>query len=185
MKRVLLSCLLVAGLSVPSATPSSAIFGLGACEKVKKEILALEKQVDNIYTKSMGTNYEQVAFKQKETIWEPNPKTIKMMNQLVGNDPFPKIWKIATNNPKCFTNTQNMQVVKMKDIDYKNYFIYPATERKFKNTGECKSLMEKTERKYDNNFMPTKATVALDAKCAIGNIVSISLRGKYNSIYNY
>jgi hypothetical protein len=184
MKRAFLAAFLVIGMTTPSTSPANAIFGLGACEKVSKQVLALEKIVTDLFTKSLGTNYEQVAFKKKETLWEPTSDTVRMVKKVIANDPVLQIWKIATNNPKCFTNTQNMQIVMMKDQSIMTYIYYPASKRKYKNTGECKVLMETTEREY-YKFFPTKKTVAIDSKCAIKNITTINFDREYQSIYSY
>lgn len=184
LKRKVIAVCFVVLISVSMATPSHAIFGLSTCEKVKKQILAQEKRITDLFTKSLGTNYEQVAFKEKETLWEPTSNTLRMVEKVIANDPVSQIWKIATNNPKCFTNTQNMQIVMMKDQSIMTYIYYPASKRKYKNTGECKILMETTEREY-YKFFPTKKTVALDSKCAIKNITTINFDRNYQSIYLY
>lgn len=185
MKRAALTCLLAIVAMVPGVSPASAIFGLGACEKVSKQILALEKQISDVFTKGRGYNYEQVVFGSKETLWEPTPATISMVKKVIAKDPVPQIWKLATNNPKCFTNTQNMQVAAMKSSTYNNYFMYPTKSTKYKNTGECKTLMERNERKYTSSWDLSKETMAIETKCAIGSVISVYFRVKYQSVYSY
>ena len=185
MKRVFLAFLLLIGLTAPTISSANAVFGLGACEKVSKKILGFEKKITDVFTKGMGYNYEQVVFKKKETVWEPTSETLRMVEKVIANDPVPQIWKLATNNPKCFTNTQNMQIVKMKEYTIKTYLYYPVTHRKYKNTGECKILMESNERKYDRNWEPTAKTTSIDSKCAITDVTTINFIQQYQSIYKY
>lgn len=182
---MLVACVLALTLQSIAVVPAQAIFGLGQCEKVKKEMLLLEKQILDVHDKGLGYTYEQVNFKRKETIWEPTAKTAKMFRQVIANDPIPKIWKLATNNPKCFTNTQNMQIKKMENFTYNNYFDYPVIKEKYKNTGECKTLMENNEYSYDSTFSPNTKTKNIVSECSLGDIKTINMRVLYNSIYNY
>jgi hypothetical protein len=185
VKRIILVLLLAIATIVPSVSPASAIFGLGTCEKVSKQILALEKQITNVFTKGLGYNYEQVVFGNKETLWEPTPATIAMVKKVIAKDPVPQIWKLATNNPKCFTNTQNMRVAAMKNSTYNDYFMYPTKSTKYKNTGECKFLMETNERKYTSSWDLSKESSAIHSKCVLGSVVSVYFKVKYQSIYSY
>jgi len=149
MKRIFLLICLVLGLTVPLGAPAQAIFGLSKCEKVKSEVSKLEKQMIDLVEKGRGYNYEQIVFKEKSTIWEPTKKTINMVKKLISNDPVPKIWKLGTNNPKCFSNTQKMQIKKMQGFNYENYLTYPSGQTKYMNTGECKTLMENNDYSYN------------------------------------
>ena len=185
MKRFLVSMSLVLGLALPSSTPAHAILGLGKCEKVQKEILSLEKLIIDVYEKGRGYNYEQTVFKQKSKIWEPTEKTIQMVKKIINNDPIPKIWKLGTNNPKCFTNTQKMQIKKIQGLNYQNYLDYPSKATKYENTGECKNLLENNDYSYTSNYELDKKTNAIIAKCSLGTVDIISFRVKYVSIYEY
>ena len=78
-------------------------------------MLTLEKQMLGVRDYK-GYTYTQVVFRVESEIWEPTAKAVKMYKQLMANDPIPRIWKLATNNPKCFTNTQNMHIVKLKAV---------------------------------------------------------------------
>ena len=186
MKRIVLLICLVLGLAIPTGAPAQAVFGLGKCEKVKSEVLNLEKQIMNIAEKGKGYNYEQIVFKQKSTIWEPTKATVSMVKKLINNDPVPKIWKLGTNNPKCFTNTQKMQIKNMQGFNYQNYLTYPSGQFKYVNTGECKTLMENNEYTFTGNYAgPDKKTKDIIAKCSIGNVDTIYFKGYYISIYDY
>jgi hypothetical protein len=104
MKRVLLSCVLVLGLTVHISSPSHAIFGLSTCEKVKKQILAYEK-----IEKPLVSDWQNYA---GDWIWDYSPKSqleiqkkwIKIVNLEV------KMYSLEINNPKCFTNSQNIYI---------------------------------------------------------------------------
>jgi hypothetical protein len=183
MRTKLASALVVMGLLASSMAPANAILGLSQCEKVKKDMLSLEKQILDVHDKGLGYTYEQVYFKEKQKIWEPTAKTAKMFRQVIANDPIPKIWKLATNNPKCFTNTQNMQIKKLENFTYKNYFDYPVNETKFKNTGECRTLLENNEYSYDSVYLPDRKTKNIISKCSLGDIETIRMKILYTSIY--
>jgi len=136
MRKRLTAGLLAIGLLASSLTPAYAIFGLGQCEKVKKQVLPLENLMGKVQG-SLGYAYEQVYFKEEQKIWEPTPESVKIYNQIIKNDPIAQIWKLGTNNPKCFTNTQKIQIKSMKNSSYKYYFSYPVKVAKYKNTGQC------------------------------------------------
>lgn len=168
--------------------PANAIFGLSKCEKVKNEILVLEKQIKDVPLKALGTTYEQVYFKSKRTIWQPTPETVILMKKVISNDPIPKIWKLATNNPKCFSNTQKMRVKEMKNTSYQQYFAFPIREEKYRNTGECKFLMENNnfERRDPRDILtPSKKTQNIKEKCSLGFVETAYFYTTYESIYNY
>ena len=150
-------------------------------------MMVLERQMTNVHDKGLGYNYEQVYFKEKQSIWEPDLATVKMFKRVVSNDPIPKIWKLATNNPKCFTNTQNMQVKLMQNSTYKDYFTYPFERNKYRNTGECKTLMENNEYSWDKYdvFSLDKKTKNILSKCSLGVINSIYTKALYKSLYKY
>lgn len=186
MRRTLASILVVVGLLGSSLTPAHAIFGLSKCEKVKKEMLALEKQILDVHAKGLGNLYKQVVFRMPSDIWEPDAKTVKMFKRVVNNDPIPKIWKLATNNPKCFTNTQNMQIEKMKNSTYGDYFNYPVSVDKYKNTSECINLMENS-----NNLdypwyskADIKKTRNIISRCFIKIVYTYTHVKLYASIYS-
>ena len=47
MRLKLASALVTIGLLASSMTPASAVFGLSKCEKVKKQVVTVEKQINN------------------------------------------------------------------------------------------------------------------------------------------
>ena len=185
MKTRLASALIIICLLASSISPANAVFGLSKCEKVKKEMLTLEKQILDVRN-YQGYTYKQVVFRSEKEIWEPTAKSIKMYKQVMANDPIPKIWKLATNNPKCFTNTQNMYIVKLKNLTYQDYFTYPISVDKYSNTGECKKLMENND--YEDYSWYSKADIAktrsIVSKCLLKTVLTSSVTKWYESIYN-
>ncbi len=93
---------------------SEAIFGLSKCEKVKKEIIAKEKNI------SRNIGYLQTKLDSTVLISSKEGARIFESNQAVRNDVY-KVWKIATNNPKCFTNTQRIAVADKSQWLQKSY----------------------------------------------------------------
>jgi len=101
MKRVLVSFLLALGLSVPISIPAHAIFGLSTCEKVKKQVVTVEKQINSnsdFWNRYIGKTLPDNQITKFE--FQKNP----------ANDLMLKLTKISYNNPKCFTRTQNDEI---------------------------------------------------------------------------
>ena len=106
MRTKLASAVVVIGLLVASMTPASAAFGLSKCEKVKKEIRALEK-IEKAKILSWNKNWagkdavNLVSYrKQSDQEW------LYIVNMEV------KMYSLERNNPKCFTITQNLYIEK-------------------------------------------------------------------------
>ena len=132
-----------------------------------------------------GYSYKQIYFKQYQEVWQPTTKTEQMIRNVITDDPIPKIWKLATNNPKCFTNTQNMQVKNIGQ-SFTLYFNFPVYMEKFQNTGECKSLMEKNEWNYSRStFDADSRTRNIISKCTLGKVKTMKTKMIYKSIYTY
>ena len=121
-------------------TPAHAIFGLSKCEKVKKEVNSLEKQYYEVRDGLGGKKYTYTFKGNSFTFFIPTEKSVKVIDNLIANDPLPKIWKLATNNPKCFTNTQNMQIPKMQSDSISKYLNH-STHPKYRNNETCKILL--------------------------------------------
>jgi hypothetical protein len=91
-------------MAVPMATPAQAIFGLSTCEKVKKKILAFEKDEAVIaktwdqYAGKSQFNMERSTKAWLQTKW------IEIVNLEV------KMYALEMNNLKCFTNTQQIYI---------------------------------------------------------------------------
>ena len=113
MKRIVLSACLILGMTVPMATPAQAIFGLSACEKVKKQVLSLEKIEKPIIDKwnmKAGDNYSLWSVRMKQIFQQ---QWIELVNLEV------KMYSLEMNNLKCFTNTQQIYIKK----------VYPAWKK--------------------------------------------------------
>ena len=95
------------------ATPAQAIFGLSACEKVKKQVLSLEKIEKPIIDKwnmKAGDNYSLWSVRMKQIFQQ---QWIELVNLEV------KMYSLEMNNLKCFTNTQQIYIKK----------VYPAWKK--------------------------------------------------------
>jgi|LakMenEpi03Aug12_release.lakeMendotaPanAssembly.Ray.scaffolds.fasta_scaffold594403_3 hypothetical protein len=96
---VLLSLVLV--MTFFPTQSANAIFGLGKCDKVKKQILKYEKEekplVDgwNYHSGKYYFEYSNYMQRELQKYW------ITLVNLEV------KMYSLEKNNPKCFTNTQN------------------------------------------------------------------------------
>ena len=114
--RVLPFLLAVTLISLITPTPSSeAIFGLSKCEKIKKEIIYLET-----YLK------KQISLWDKYSMNELNKTQEKKFKQFVlrGNIDLRSIFKLSYNNPKCFTNTQNLRIAETQKETISNYISF-------------------------------------------------------------
>ena len=100
--------LLTVTLTLFGLVPAEAFLGLGACDKVKKQILKIEKKID-----------KEVDY------WNSHIDEVMSQTMIARHDSFEKrkhpyrIWKTAYNNPKCFTRTQNIEIDRRSDYDAK------------------------------------------------------------------
>ncbi len=113
MKRSLLSCVLVLGLTMPVSSPAHAIFGLSTCEKVKKQILAYEKIEKPLVKEWQNYAGDWIHSYSGESQLKIQQRWINLVNLEV------KMYTLEINNPKCFTNSQNIYI--------KN--VYPAWKK--------------------------------------------------------
>jgi hypothetical protein len=104
MKRALISLCLVLGMAVPFAAPSHAIFGLSKCEKVKKQILAYEKIEKPLVKDWQNYAGDWILSYSGESQLKIQQRWINLVNLEV------KMYSLEINNPKCFTNSQNMYI---------------------------------------------------------------------------
>jgi hypothetical protein len=101
--RVLLVALVMFFATASGTTSANAILGLGKCDKVKKEMLKRESVIlksINLLTKYVGTSFpisSSTGYLIDKTFWTEERE-------------LQAAWKLGTNNPKCFTNTQNMVI---------------------------------------------------------------------------
>ena len=167
MRTKLALAVVVIGLLVTSIAPASALFGLSKCEKVNKEVKNIETKFFTDY-KSIRANPIKDG---KTDVLALTPQSIKIIDQIKNNDPIPKIWKITFNNPKCFTNTQNIQIKTMNNKLIKNYFDYKPF---FSSKPGCFSLQ----------IGLIKDKKALE-KCSLPKVMVWTPTTEYKSIYSY
>jgi hypothetical protein len=91
-----------------------------SCASIKKQVLSIEKQVNG---KIISLSKYQGLLKWNE------PKGNRAYQEYQGLESNLKsIWKLGTNNPGCFTNTQKMLI---RDKPFNSEFVYgflrPAT----------------------------------------------------------
>ena len=96
--------MLVLGLLGSSLTPAHAIFGLSKCEKVKKQILAYEKTEKPMIADWQNYSGEWIAAYSSKSQLEIQKRWTNIVNLEV------KMYALETNNPKCFTNSQNIYI---------------------------------------------------------------------------
>ena len=113
--RVLFVALIVLFSTTAIPAPANAILGLGKCDKVKKEMLKRESVISKSITllsKYVGTSIP-ISSSTGDLIYR---------TFLTEQKNFDAAWKLGTNNPKCFTNTQNM-VIADKDQWQANSYV--------------------------------------------------------------
>jgi hypothetical protein len=162
MKRIVLSVCLILGMTVPMATPAHAIFGLSACEKVKKQVLDYESQINGI------AKY-WFSFKGKNI---PSSLVPKFSKQVFGsNDLVQQLTKLAYNNPKCFTRTQNEEIKGRKDANW-NITQFVGYQRKYilRESKTCQEIWQQ--------FEPTK-------ECLIRTEIKISNGYTIPTLYSF
>jgi hypothetical protein len=104
MKRLLVAVVVMMGLLATSLTPANAILGLSKCEKVKKQILAYEK-----IEKPLVKDWQNYA---GDWIWSYSTDSQLKIQQRWTNlvNLEVKMYTLEINNPKCFTNSQNIYI---------------------------------------------------------------------------
>jgi hypothetical protein len=179
MKRaILISLVLIfATLTPPSA---QAIFGLSKCEKAKKQLSVIENSLITTLASVGGNEIEAQNvgwgfFRGERKPFILNQRGIATINKLTLNDPIPKIWKLAFNNPNCFTRTQNLQVAELKMQHITNYVN--------ETTGELYRLGPKCEFRVLSSSGYGK--VGHPKGCTLGVKTFITTWVVYQSIYDY
>lgn len=101
------------------ATPSAnGVFGLGACEKVKKSIIAEEK----IGSESWNA-YRALALRHnQDPRW--NVDIAVALLEVYRSDKT--IWKLAKKNTKCYTSKQNSVIRRYLSLTQKDISMYQA-----------------------------------------------------------
>lgn len=170
MKRTLASVLLVMGLLASPIAPANAVLGFSKCEKAHKEVKAIETKFLRDY-RSIRAN--PVA-DDGTSVLALTSASLVVISTIRTNDPIPKIWKIGFNNPKCFTNTQNLQIKSMKNKTISNYFDYTPWNT-YSSSPQCKKL-------YANGKRFDESTSKMCITSRIQKWIPIM---EYKSIYTY
>ena len=148
MRTKLASGIVILGLfgsSMASTAPASAVLGLSKCEKVHKEVKTIESKFLSDYRNIRANPVDDDG----TSVLALTPASIVLIAKIRTNDPIPKIWKIGFNNPKCFTNTQNLQIKSMKNKTISNYFDYTPWNT-YSSSAKCKNLYANGKR-YDQS----------------------------------
>jgi len=133
MRLKLASSILGMGLLASSMTPASAVFGLTKCEKVKKQVLRLESELN-----------AQINYWNRKISQQADPKLIPKLQAFDSANLVGEVWKVQYNNPKCFTRTQNIEIEARKNLSTRNFVLwYVNTIRK--NSKKCQSWEQVSE----------------------------------------
>lgn len=168
MKTKLATAVVVIGLLASSVYPASAIFGLSKCEKVHKEVRAIEKKFFSDYK-----NIRTELVKGYESVIALTPSSIVSITTIRGNDPIPKIWKVGLNNQKCFTNSQYLQIKSMKNKTISNYFDY-MSDYIYSPSAKCVKLY-RNGKQYDQKTSEVCITSRVQKWIPIAEYKSIYL----------
>jgi len=159
-----------------NASPANAILGLGKCEKIKKEVGTIEKKYFDSFNKIRGNNYNNNITVESDTeIFILLDSSIPIIDSINQENHIFKIWKIGTNNPKCFTNTQKLQIKKMSTETARDYVSY-ANQNKYDNSEKCKNQFKSFN--YESFEKKLK-------KCELGTVKVLNYTQEYKSIYSY
>ena len=114
--RILVVAVILILATTSNITSASAVLGLGKCNKVKKEILKRE----TVIAKSIKllAKYEGTAYPISSSVGNLIYRTF---NEEQRN--FDEAWKLGTNNPKCFTNTQKMVIADKAQWQANSYVV--------------------------------------------------------------
>ncbi len=159
--------------SLSSAVPAQAIFGLSKCEKVKSQISSLESKISKYFNNVRGNYHTNNIRGFDEEIFILNDLGIRNIDLMTKLDPIPTIWKVAYNNPKCFTNSQKLRISELKNLTTYGYLSY-QTEQKYTYSKYCEGA--------GSWVLPNKKKVA---ECLISDVKVLDNYTEYKSIYKY
>ena len=156
MKK-LLPLVLILGLLSPIQPANAAT----SCKTVKTKVLGWEKKITNelkwmnsrpFFVYKMYGNNDIVLAEWKYKYVRKNSPDDQRINTFRYSNYLPDIWKIGTNNPKCFTNTQKMR---LKEPNFKETWRY-VDEKLFDTPGQAITGMSDSEwlnlyRVYDTD----------------------------------
>ena len=146
MKRSLLAILLVTGLTIPLATPASAIFGLSTCEKVKKKIIA-EEAIGRISWKEFDSLRKEYISDKKVTNGELI-ESFRLINLVHKSDL--NVYAIASKNPECFSPKLNAYIRNTQSETKQNYDAIVANSKEYNSA--YADLVNKDGFNYLNTY---------------------------------
>ena len=173
MKRfsALLAVLLL--FSLINVAPADAIFGLSKCEKAKSQITSLENKMSKYLNNVRGDYYTNNVRGFDEEIFVLTTSGVRNVDLLAKLDPIPTIWKVSYNNPKCFSNTQQLRIKELEKLTTANIASY-RTDQKYTYSKYCSGA--------DSFVFPNKNRFA---ECFISDVKVIISYMVYKSIYSY
>lgn len=159
--------------SLSSTVPAKAIFGWSKCEKVKAEITNLETKMSKYLNNVRGDYYTNNIRGFDEKIFVLSTNGVKNVDLLAKLNPIPTIWKVSYNNPKCFSNTQQLRIKELESLSTANLASY-RTEKTYTYSKYCEGA--------GSWVFPNKKKVA---ECFISDVKVIVNYMEYKSIYKY
>ena len=98
MRRILTSTLIVIGLLVSSLTAANAIFGLSACEKLKKKIMA-EEEITKVLWDSRAKSFNRAD----KGIVTKRELILSVTSKIPVHESENKIIKLIESNTSCYS----------------------------------------------------------------------------------
>ena len=173
MKRFSATLVLLMFFSLSSTVPANAIFGLSKCEKVKAQITTLETKMSKYLNNVLGDYYTNNIRGFDEKIFVLTASGAKNVDLLAKLNPIPTIWKVSYNNPKCFSNTQQLRIKELAKLTTLNIASYKI-EPKYTYSKYCEGA--------GSWVFPNKKKVA---ECFISDVKVIVNYMEYKTIYSY
>jgi len=173
MKRLSATLVLLMLFSLSSTVPANAIFGLSKCEKVKAEITTLETKMSKYLNNVLGQYHTNNIGGYDRKIFVLTDGAVRNIDFLTKLNPVPTIWKVSYNNPKCFSNTQQLRIKELEKLTTANIASY-RTDQKYTFSKYCEGA--------DSLFSPNKKKIK---ECFIADVKVIVNYMEYKSIYKY
>jgi hypothetical protein len=159
--------------SLNSVAPAHAIFGLSKCEKTKAQITSLENKMSKYLNNVRGDYYTNNIKGYDDKIFILTDAGVRNIDLLAKLNPIPTIWKASYNNPKCFSNTQQLRIKELEKLTTLNFASYKI-EQKYTYSKYCEGA--------GSWVFPNKKKVA---ECFISDVKVISSYMEYKTIYSY
>lgn len=171
-KRICKALVIVLLFSFATPISSHALFGLSKCERVKKNLKAIEEKFISDIGAIRGFDYKQNVRGYEENLFALTPESIKIIQRNHKSDPIKEIWKLAYNNDTCFTNTQKLRIKELANEDTKDYMNFVKADR-YTYSPECKGVLGifGDEKKRQN--------------CFISSVSALTSYKKYKSLNKY